>query len=523
MVTATAPEAHTGIDIENIGPIEHLHLDAKPGTITVLRGMNGQGKSTALEAIDAITRPGGKLESRDGTVGGKASGFGVTIKVGRGGANRRMGDLVVTAVEDRLSIADFVEPAVKDPVAADARRLKALVSLAGVAADPAIYHEIAGGEAAFAEVVKPETLEVTDPIILADKIKRDLESASRLYDQRATRIFGEITAKNAANKDLDLFAEHDSYKLQKAYDAALANLSKLEERQMAFDGARLTRESAEKALAKAESEYRGPTVEFAQHELQRAENGVTTARQGVETQSATVDLLRRQLHQAELELGQYKAELTHAESFVRTCKTAVETAAKHVQTISAWRETLAVELQPCPSDGELHAAQDAVKAARLANENGVRIRDGLKRQAEAIELAAARNAAVLRSESLRDAAKSVLDVLAGQVAGLIDGLKLDPELRIIVPHKIRKECYFADLSHGERWAMALDIAVAAFKRKGERGVLAIPQEAWEGLDGRNRHLVAQHVARTNLIVFTAEATREESADGLGVEVINGGK
>ena len=143
MIAAVADEP--GVVINNIGPIEHLELAAKPGTITVLRGNNGRGKSTALDAISALTRGGTGLESRDGTVGGTASGFGVQIKVGRGGANRRTGDLIVTAVEDRLSIADFVDPPVKDPVAADSRRLKALVGLVGLVAKPEMFHELVGG------------------------------------------------------------------------------------------------------------------------------------------------------------------------------------------------------------------------------------------------------------------------------------------------------------------------------------------------------------------------------------------
>ena len=51
MIAAVADEP--GVVINNIGPIEHLELAAKPGTITVLRGNNGRGKSTALDVLPA--------------------------------------------------------------------------------------------------------------------------------------------------------------------------------------------------------------------------------------------------------------------------------------------------------------------------------------------------------------------------------------------------------------------------------------------------------------------------------------
>ena len=70
----------------------------------------------------------------------------------------------------------------------------------------------------------------------------------------------------------------------------------------------------------------------------------------------------------------------------------------------------------------------------------------------------------------------------------------------------------AELSHGEKWKLAIDIAVETFKRKGVDGLLGIPQEAWEGLDGRNREELAEHIGLTDLIVLTAEAERSTDAE-----------
>lgn len=516
-MVATAPEK---ITIDNIGPIQHLELPAAPGTITVLRGQNGCGKSTALSSVAALTRGEGRLTSRDGTTGGTAEGFGVTIRVGRGGANRRTGDLTIEAVEDKLSIADFVEPNVKDPIAADARRLKALISLAGVTADPTIYHDICGGESQFNELITPQTIEATDPIVMAERVKRDLESASRLYNQRAERLFGEYNAKIAANKDLDLHAESEAGVLGRKLEMAQAELAAMRERAKLAVSVAEKRGQAQAALDKATAEGGVQSLENAQQSLAGA---IETREQIIASGNEIAELiqnLRDQLRTAETKFSLNTVELKAADSQIEQINARIAAAKNHEATLATWRKTL--EDTPAiqaPSADQLAAAEAAVAAARSADHQGVLIRDGLKRVAEATELDGKRKAAVKHSEQFRDAAKSVLDVLAEQVKTLVPGIKLDPELRIVVPHPIRTECFYSDLSHGERWKLALDIAVASFRRLGIRGVLAIPQEAWEGLDGRNRLLLADLVAETDLIVFTAEAARSVESNGMEVEVV----
>jgi len=71
----------------------------------------------------------------------------------------------------------------------------------------------------------------------------------------------------------------------------------------------------------------------------------------------------------------------------------------------------------------------------------------------------------------------------------------------------RGATYFSDLSHGERWRIALDVAIEAV---GQRGVLVIPQGAWEGLDPDNRAAIADHVRGRGAVVLTAEATNGEA-------------
>ncbi|MEQ1891052.1 MAG: hypothetical protein ABL998_00800, partial [Planctomycetota bacterium] len=63
-----------------------------------------------------------------------------------------------------------------------------------------------------------------------------------------------------------------------------------------------------------------------------------------------------------------------------------------------------------------------------------------------------------------------------------------------------------ELSHGERWTIALDVGIDAV---GENGLLSIAQEAWEGLDIAHRQQIAEHARRRKAVVLTAEATMSD--------------
>ena len=86
-------------------------------------------------------------------------------------------------------------------------------------------------------------------------------------------------------------------------------------------------------------------------------------------------------------------------------------------------------------------------------------------------------------------------------------------------HPNRGECYFCELSEGERWRLGVEIAIEAFKKKGGGGLLGIPQEAWEGLDYKNRKAIAEAIEGTDLAILTAEATQVES-EGIEVGVVS---
>jgi hypothetical protein len=109
------------------------------------------------------------------------------------------------------------------------------------------------------------------------------------------------------------------------------------------------------------------------------------------------------------------------------------------------------------------------------------------------------------AKELREKAKQTDEVLSEIVAEIpacplrvIDG-------RLVTDTK-RGATFYADLSAGERWRIALDIAIQAV---GTGGLLVIPQEAWEGLDPANRAAIDAQAKGAQVVVLTAECSADD--------------
>jgi hypothetical protein len=109
--------------------------------------------------------------------------------------------------------------------------------------------------------------------------------------------------------------------------------------------------------------------------------------------------------------------------------------------------------------------------------------------------------------TLREAAKATDDVLADAIQCPV----LRVEAGRLVTTTTRGRTLFAELSEGERWRIALDIAA---DQVGDGGIITVPQDAWEGLDASNRMAVAEHARRRLVTILTAEAQRNGEAEDL---------
>lgn len=489
------------ITIDDIGPIEHLEIPCKPGAVIQLSGPNGGGKTTALNAIDALTSGSGKkLENRDGTHKGEVSFAGVTIKVGRNGANRRLGDMTaVVTLEDDLNLDQLVDPGQKDPAAADVRRIKALAKVCGVALPLTDLQDLVGGAEAFAAIVDAKELKTDDVVGCIEKIKRDIEGAARVLENQAVQHYQACKNKLAENEGLDLDAPHDSQELQDALEAAITHEADLKSRGKQYAEQATRMQEAEAELAKAVQGYTGPTA--------------ANAAQRVETLSEMLDVQKKLCEELERKAMEAANEYARINDQLKAAKDAQAAANSHEKALEGWQQTINASTIAAPTPEELESAASAVQQAREAADAGVRIRDGLKRVEDAKKLEDEAAVARTRGEELRNAAKATLDVLAAAVSEISEQLSIDSDFRLTVDHPKRGVTYFSELSAGEKWKLVIDIAIEACQRKGERCVMVIRQEAWEGLDGRNRKLIVEHVAKTQATLYVAEASREVDPQG----------
>lgn len=473
------------IELTEIGPIQHLVIPIpEKGGLCVLRGANGVGKSRALDAVQSLATGKGRVDARDGAVRGSVEWGSARMTVAK--STRRQGELEVTTLEGRLNVADLVDPGIADEEKADAKRIKALVSLSGVAADATLFTKLAGDLAEFDSIVKPESLEGLDLIQMAGRVKRDFESAARHAESHADHAEGRARSCREAGEGVDLTAESDPTKLQAELEAAIRAESTLRAKRDAADKAILAGAVAKREIAKAEGETL-VDVESARLALVQAEDSEKAAHE--------------ELAEARSRLRVAEEKLAGANRAAAQALTALKTAEKQAATVATWRESIAKAEGVTPiTPAQIAEASARVTKAREAVEAGALIRDAQAKAAESknhlLNAAGARK----KAQALRDAAHGTDDVLSQVVAQSGVPLRVQAGRLVLDTDRGRGELY-ADLSHGERWRVALDIAIAAV---GKGGLLTIPQTAWEGLDGPNRMAIAEQIREAGVIALTAE-------------------
>ncbi|MCP4571455.1 MAG: AAA family ATPase [bacterium] len=488
MATADTPERT--IAMENVGPIRHLAFPlTESGGVTVLAGRNGRGKTTALAAVDKLTTGrGNTLSVRKGQVAGQASGLGVTLTLAR--SVRRKGELEVETLDSRLSVADLVDPKIKDPGAADSRRIKSLVSLSGAKADIGLFAELLP-EPAFSTVITADAIESTDLIEMASRVKRDIESKARRVEDAARKAHAEAEALATSVGDIDTTEAIDEDAAAGEFTAANGKLAALNaQRKAAFEAGKAA-EDAQDRLQLADATYDGPTVEAAAQEHERAQTLVEESRLRLE------DLRRQCANASEAHNGALNAQSLAAKD--------LELANNHVANMDAWREAIGTEVPLPPDPAALEAATERLTKARAQYNRIPLLAKAKDEQTRATAAATEAEKQRELADRLREAGRGADEVLSNIVAGLGCPLRVEAG-RLLVDDPVVGEKFFADLSAGERWRLGLDIAVGV---AGSRTVFTVPQEAWEALDPINQEAVHQQAAAKGVDILTAEATDDE--------------
>ncbi len=497
-MSATLAES---IDLRDVGPIEKLSLPVPAGGgLVVLRAKNGRGKTKALEAVETVLTGRGKLEVRDKALRGEVEAFGVHLTVAK--STRRSGELEVTSLEGKLSVAELVDPGLKQPEAADAKRIKALVTLSGVKPSDLAgqFRSLLGGRSEFETVVRHESLVGDDAVAAADRVKRDIEAAARKAEDQVKHAEGRAQANHQAAAGVDLAAECDGDALQQRLEEAVRKEAELK-------AGRDARAAAEQRQRQYREQYQTAVVQYMGPHPTVAEDEEKNRRQAYAENERAINALKAEMAVLEDTLAKLGNEKIRLGDSLAAAEQARQAAEQHYSTMEQWQNQLNQPLPQCATNTEMSHAVHCVKLCREAIEQAAVVRKAqshtlLAEQAQEEALQHAKAA-----EQLREAAKGCDEVLSSAVAKLSGVLRVEAGRLVLDTH--RGAMYFSDLSHGERWKIALDIAIDALGEGKDRGVIVVPQPAFEGLDDENRRLIAAHLKERGVVGITAECSEDE--------------
>jgi len=477
----------SGIVIENLGPITRLPIELpEAGGVVVLKGHNGAGKSTALDTISAALGNKARPSVRDGAKAGSFDGLGLRMNISR--TSRKTGELLCDTIEGRLDIGDLVDPGLVNAEAADTRRIKAILSLTGVKPDLAMFEGlIPAGD--LREMVPPELTEKDDILALAARVKRAIELKARAEEGAAQRNESEAIGLDKSVAEIDLNADCDSAALQERLEECIRAESILRERHEA--GTKATEQAAD---AQAILDSLSQTVAGDVLEQLRIRTAALT--------EANCRLSQAQEALRFAEEERKTAFLAHADASAAAAKLT-----NQQRLLDKSRAALAEaqKVKPVPPELLEAAAKDTL-AARQAVELGALVREAKQTQKKALTARAAADQSRAKAEQWRQAAAGIDEVLSDQVSKLNTPLKVrirEGVVQMVIEHHIRGEVRYAELSDGERYRVAIDLAAEVV---GTGGALRLNQAAWEALDPDNRAAVDAHAKARGVTIFTAEAT-----------------
>jgi len=466
------------VEIQNVGPIEKLSIPLPASGVVVLRGRNGVGKSHALAAVDSLISGRGKPPCRDGAEKGLVEGFGARLTIGR--SQRRTGEAEVVTLEGRLDISQLVQPPIKDEEAADRQRIKALVQLSGQSADLEAFARILPPGMKLDELVPPSERS-EDPVVLAGQLKRALEAEARRVEKQLQSLQVDLAALE------QLVTEPPQPGIPEVQEEAIAQAK----------AAYIEAQKAEAALR-----VRAEEVEKRRQQAEKAKSVLASLQADLEKQN--VETLQTQEKELAEQIGKLEKALAVARERLNQVQQQLQKARQVQSQVEQLKRVIAETPEPI-SQADLEAASQAVEKARQNLERLESLRRNQQLAAEAQQLAEKIRRGEAVAALVRDAARSTDQVLSDMVSQVTSRLRVEGGR--LVCDTDRGVEPFGELSPGERWRIALEVAA---QQVGRGGLVTVPQEAWEALDPVNRAEIAQIARQVGVVILTAEADAAET-------------
>lgn len=496
------------IEIEDVKAIQHLDIPLPYGVVELL-GENGAGKSTAIEVVEALSGRGdARLTPRRGSLGkGVVRAPGVTMNVGAR-TTRSGRSMTVRTIESSLNPGDLVSPGIADPVAADAKRIKVLVSLLGITPTKEDYLACLADPSLFARTDQEskrssndslvidadhDAVELWDPIEASSKIKRICESRARTYESESSKISGEIQSLEQANIGIDLNADSDDEALSSAHEYTIEALAAAEQKTRTAEEVRAEAAKARKQV-EAAAAAKLPSLEDIKFEADEAELNIKSLR------------LRKELLEAELTGVVSALAVEDAKHSAALAKMAASQ--QRANMLAQWQKSIdAAEAIECPSPEEIAGLRQQRDMAKAAVQDGVRVREAKQRLQKIAARKEALESANRYADLFRKSAQMIESVLTRCIekSGL-PGIKI-VHRRIVVDGGIltpvqHGDVFFAELSPGQTWRIVAKMMVRACE---EESLISLPQEAWEGLQPSVKAEIHAIVRDRKMTMLTARS------------------
>ena len=483
--------------VKDVGPIKELVVPVpEDGGVVIVRGRNGSGKSTLLRAAQGLL--GNKkdrtaLRHNDDAEKGSISLGEATLTVGR--SNRSSGVLDVHTIAGHVDLGDIVDPQIDDPARADKRRIEAIFKIAGENLSGTELVKILGDAI---EGVAAPTSKWEEPILdVADFLRDCFVHRARTTESESKKLAIDIAAnKKSLPEEFEEATSEQVEEAKQAFQEATEYGIKLQERR------RIGLETKERVEA---AKLQLDTLEKSSGLISSLEEIDNTIRAQVEV----VNKATLALEEARENLRRENNTLEQMEQSRIATKKYLESREKLTETMNASIELI--------SDEEIAEASKAVTAAQ---ERWDALRQSvahaqIAKTTKDLELQLAETEKT--AKKYRELSTKGIDSALGQLIGNVFKGSQFLDGRLAVEHPVRGTTYFGELSDGERWTIALELATSLCP---ESTVLVVPQIAWEGLDGENRVKIDNWAKEHKIVVLTAEADRSLHPQGIDAAVMN---
>ena len=413
----TAVQKPVEISIEDVKAIHDVTIPIAKGTIVKLVGVNGAGKSTAIQALtSAITNKNSGLTPRDGRMSGKVRMPGVTVSFGAKMSRKKTGEespVTFAVIEDGAGVSKILNPGIKDPVAADKRRLEGILDVIGAKLSVETMQQYLG--ALYEEFTKARSVDGKGLVDSVNEIKLFLEAKAREVKLTVTQCDGAISEIGVIDDVVEVVASAEDLSKQ------------VEQLAIEVRDAVRDRDRARQALETISQSETAFNIDEALAAIESLNTIIRAGESEVSSIDQQISELQKRKAVQESNLTQVRSELKLKSEMVRITK---ETVDRNAQ--------LKLQIASAMSDDEIQAKQSDLEKLRAQHAEAIRVKSlndqVASRKGRLAEINQKRADAEKQHVALKTLAHGTSGLLRNQLE-TVPGWTIDDDLRLCVEHK----------------------------------------------------------------------------------------